>query len=264
MKKLMVLSAVAAMCGFALADAQVYEMQLTMKTTVTKSGKVQFISCDCPVDDYDMYRKQGTVKIKGLIWGCDCVTISEPQISSNSTSLAKSAYGYIFWNETTRKPMNLKFEWEFLNRIDKSAKKAEGTWTLSSADGTFYLMGSGFGTIKDTTVRQPICMRTATWLPNMSGNFAGWSTPGAIVTVEATAEECSWCEKVAATEAQTASAPGWTMCDCGESDTRTAANGTWKLKFDKKASDILSSKTKSVESVTQAYKFPSYVKSVIE
>ena len=71
MKKLMVLSMVVAMCGFALADAQVYEMELTMKTTVTKSGKVQFISCDCPVDDYDMYRKQGTVKIKGLIWGCD-------------------------------------------------------------------------------------------------------------------------------------------------------------------------------------------------
>lgn len=263
MKKSMVLAAAAMMCGFAFADAQVYEMQLTVKTTVSKSGKVQFVACDCPVDDFDMYRKQGTVKIKGVIWGCDCVTISEPQ-SASTDHPAKEAYGYIFWNETTRKPMNLKFEWEFLNRIDRTAKKAEGTWTLSSADGSFYLMGSGFGTIKDTTVRQPICMRTATWLPNMSGSFAGWSTPGAIVTVKATAGECSWCEKVAGTEEQTATATGWAMCDCGESDERTAAHGTWKLKYDKKASAILSSKTKTVESVTQAYKFPAYVKSVIE
>ena len=45
---------------------------------------------------------------------------------------------------------------------------------------------------------------------------------------------------------------------------RTAANGTWKLKYNQKASNILSSTTKPVESVTQAYKFPDYVKSVIE
>ena len=264
MKKLMVLSAVAAIGGFAFADAQVYEMQLMVKTTVTKSGKVKFVSCDCPVDSSDMYRKQGTVKIKGLIWGCDCVTISEPQISTNSASLDKSEYGYIFWNETTRKPLNLKFEWEFLNRIDSTGKKAEGTWTLSSEDGTFSLMGSGFGTVKDKTVKDPICMRTATWVQNMNGNFAGWSTPGAIVTVKATSGQCSWCQKIAGTEEQTASAVGWTLCACGDSDKRTAANGTWKLKFNQKASKILSSTANPVESVTQAYRFPDYVKSVIE
>ena len=264
MKKIMVVAAVLTMGLTALADAQVYEMQLTMKTTVTKSGKVGFVACDCPVDDYDLYRKQGSVKIKGLIWGCDCVTIGDPQISTNSTSLANGAYGYIFWNETTRKPLNLKFEWEFLNRIDKTAKKAEGTWKLSSPDGNFLLMGSGFGTVKDTVVTKPICRRTATWLTTMNGNFAGWSTPGAIVTVKGTEDQCSWCEKIAGTEEQTASAKGWTMCDCGESDERTAANGTWRLKYNKKASDILSSTSKPVESVTQAYSFPSYVKSVIE
>ena len=260
MKKLSVFSVALLAASAVFADAQVYEMTITLKSTVAASGKITPVVCDLPAQEVDLYRKQSTVKIKGLLWGCDCETIAEPEFVSS----AEATYGYIFWNETTRKPMNLKFEWEFLNRIDKTAKKAEGTWTLSSADGTFYLMGSGFGTIKDTTVREPICMRTATWLPNMSGSFAGWSTPGAIVTVEATEGECSWCKKVAATEAQTASAPGWTMCDCGESDTRTAANGTWKLKFDKKASDILSSETKAIESVTQAYKFPSYVKSVIE
>lgn len=260
----MVLLASLAAGGFAFADAQVYEMQLTMKTTVTKSGKVKFVSCDCPVDSYELYRKQGTVKIKGLIWGCDCVTISQPQVSTNSASLATAEYGYIFWNETTGKPMNLKFEWEFLNRIDSTGDKAEGTWTLSSEDGLFRLTGSGFGTIKDTTVKDPICMRTATWLMNMTGNFAGWSTPGAIVTAKATSGKCSWCEKVAGTEEQTASAVGWSMCDCGGSDKRTAASGSWKLKFNQKASKALSSTAKPVESITQVYRFPDYVKSVIE
>ena len=264
MKKLMIVADAAVMGGSALADAQVYEMQLTVKTTVTKSGQVKFVSCDCPVDSYDMYRKQGTVKIKGLIWGCDCVTISKPQISTNSTSLATSEYGYIFWNETTKKPLNLRFTWELLNRIDKTGQKAEGTWVLSDDEGLFYIMGAGFGSVKDTIVRQPECQRTATWVPSMTGNLAGWSTPGAIVTVKATEGECSWCEKIAGTEEQTAYAVGWTLCDCGESDERTAASGTWKLKYNAKASKILSDKSKAVESVTQAYNFPAYVKSVIE
>ena len=264
MKKAAIAIMAISLIGYAFADAQVYEMQLTMKTTVSQSGKVKFVSCDCQVDGDTMYRDQGTVKIKGLIWGCDCDTLSNPRISTNSTSLAKAEYGYIFWNETSRKPMNLKFKWEFLNRIDKTAKKAEGTWTLSSEDGSFYLVGSGFGTVKDTTVRQPICMRTATWAQSMSGNFAGWSTPGAIVTVKATSGECSWCKKVEGTEEQTASAIGWSLCDCGDSDERTAANGTWKLKYNKKAAKVLARTVHPVESITQAYAFPAYVKNVIE
>lgn len=264
MKKLIVAAAMAFVSAAALADAQVYEMQLTVKTTVTRSGQVRFVACDCPVDGNTLYRSQGTVKIKGLIWGCDCVTLSDPEISSGASSLAKSSYGYIFWNETTKKPLNLKFGWELLNRIDRSGQKAEGTWTLSSDDGSFYIMGSGFGSVKDTVVTKPVCERTATWVPSMSGNLAGWSTPGAIVTVAATAGECSWCKKIEGKEEQTASAKGWTLCECGDSDERTAASGTWKLKYNKKASQILSDESKAVESVTQAYSFPSYVKNVIE
>lgn len=265
MKKMMIVIAVMSAGGLALADdAQVYEMQLTMKTTVTQSGKVKFVACDCPVDSSTLYRKQGNVRIKGLIWGCGCTTLSDSMISTNSTSLAKAEYGYIFWNETTKRPMNLKFKWEFLNRIDKTAKKSEGTWSLTSEDGNFCVVGSGFGTVKDTTVKDPICMRTATWVPTMTGNFAGWSTPGAIVTVKATSGECSWCKKVEGTEEQTASAAGWSLCSCGDSDKRTAANGTWKLKYNQRASKALSSTAKPVESVTQVYAFPAYVKSVIE
>ena len=40
MKKLMIAAMIALAGGVALADAQVYEMQLTVKTTLTRSGKV--------------------------------------------------------------------------------------------------------------------------------------------------------------------------------------------------------------------------------
>ncbi len=263
MKKLMLFATMLAIGGFAFADAQVYELQLTLKTTVTRSGTPKFLSCDCPIEDSSLYRKQGNVRIKGVIWGCDCSTIAEPMISDDSTSLATSSYGYIFWNETTRKPLNLTFEWVLLNRIDSTGKKVEGTWVLYSEDETFYVTGAGFGTVKDTVTKDP-CERTATWVPKMNGNVAGWSTPGAIVTVEGKKGECSWCEKVADTEEETASAAGWTLCDCGESDERTAASGTWKMKYVTAASKKLSSKTAAVEKVTEAYNFPSYVKSVIE
>ena len=265
-KKSIVMLATAAMGAVAMADAQVYEMQLTLKTTVTKFGKVKFVSCDClgENDDAVLYRKQGTVKIKGLIWGCDCGTISEPDISGEGDSLAKSSFGYIFWNETTKKPLNLNFEWVLLNRIDNTAKKSEGVWVLSDEDGLFSVTGAGFGMVKDTTAKKPICERTATWIQSMNGNLAGWSTPGAIVTVKATKGECSWCEKVDGTDEETASALGWSLCECSDSDERTAASGTWRLKFNARSAKILSDSSKSVQSITEAYNFPSYVKSVIE
>lgn len=262
MKKLMASAIVAAMGLGAFADAQVYEMTLTLKTTVTKSGQVKFISCDCMDDsDSNLYRKQGTVKIKGLIWGCDCITIGEPDISSDGDSLAEQAYGYIFWNETTKKPMNLKFEWEFLNRIDKTLKKSEGTWTLTSDDDSFHVMGSGFGTVKDTVVDDE---RESTQIVSMKGNLAGWSTPGAIVTVKATSGSCSWCNKVAGTEEETAAASALSLCDCDEADERTAANGTWSLKYSTRAAKKLADSKNPVDKITQAYAFPAYVKSVIE
>ena len=122
------------------------------------------------------------------------------------------------------------------------------------------IMGSGFGTVKDTTQREPVCRRTATWVPKMNGNFAGWSTTGAIVTAKATDGVCTWCDKIAGTEEKTASAPGWSLCLCGESDKRTAAFGTWTLKYNAKASK----KLMTAEKVTDVYAFPSYVKDVIE
>ena len=48
MKKLNVFAAAALVAFGAFADAQVYEMTMTLKTTVTKSGKITAVVCETP------------------------------------------------------------------------------------------------------------------------------------------------------------------------------------------------------------------------
>ena len=135
MKTIMVVTAAALLSFGAFADAQVYEMSLTIKTTVTKSGKITAVVCDTPSSEVNLYRKQSTVKIKGLFWGCDCDTIAYPAKMTDPTE----TYGYIFWNETTHTVLDGEFVWKLLNRIDKKVNKAEGAWTLEGDD--FFFLG---------------------------------------------------------------------------------------------------------------------------
>lgn len=261
MKKLM-MAGLLFMAGAALADAQFYEMQLTVKTTVTKSGKVKMVACDCRTDTNTLYRKQGSVKIKGVIWGCDCGTLIKGVEYTSPTN----PFGYFFWNETTKTPLNVKLKWLTCNRIDASAKKVEAVWQLSMEDGTFLLTGSGFGAVKDTVdYSQKPCKLVTSYFTQLSGNFAGWMMPGAIVTAKATAGTCTWCSKIPGTAEVTASANGWGICSiagsCTDSDYKdSAAYGTWKIKYNAKASKLLERSTK----VTDAYAFPAYVKAVME
>lgn len=262
MKKVLFALTSTVMAAALYADAQFYEMDITAKTTVTKSGKVAWIACDCNTDENTLYRKQGTIKIKGAIWGCDCGTL----IKGEPFTSATNAFGYFFWNVTDRKPLNVVLKWELCNRIDKSAKKVEAVWTLTSPDGSFHLTGAGFGTLKDTTTRQP-CMLKTSWIKSMKGSCAGWMLPGAVVTTKATKDVCSWCEKIAGTPEVTASAPGLDICSTGgdcsprkEGNTSSAAFGTWSVKYNKKASAALEDSTR----VTEAYLFPSYVKAIID
>lgn len=262
MKKLMIMLSLAAMAMGARADAQFYEMDLTVKTTVTKSGKVKMVACDCRTDTNTLYRKQGNVKIKGVIWGCDCGTLIKGEPYTSSTN----AYGYFFWNVTTKKPLNVKLDWLVNNRIDSTAKKAEVVWTLTSTDGLFSLTGAGFGTIKDTVTKDP-CKMVTSWFPSLNGSFAGWMLPGAIVTTAATDDGCSWCGKVKGTEEVSAAAPGWGICsDCAACTdmTGSAAYGTWKIKYNARVSKKLDDKKLNITKITEAYSFPDYVKAVMD
>lgn len=258
MKKLSVFSVALLAASAVFADAQVYEMTITLKSTVAASGKITPVVCDLPAQEVDLYRKQSTVKIKGLLWGCDCETIAEPEFVSS----AEATYGYIFWNETSHKVIDGEFAWQLLNRIDKKLKKAEGAWTIGSFDDDIFLVGSGFGTVKDT-VSKSTCTISSVILSPMSGNCAGWLSLPSSVVKKGTAEDCKKCQVVEGTDDVIAVAPGWSLCACEEGSERTAASGTWKLKYVTAAAKKWQKADASL-SITKVYSFPAYVKSYIE
>ena len=240
------------------AEAQVYELTITLKSTATVAGAITPIVCDTPIQEVKLYRKQSTVKIKGLFWGCDCETIAEPQFVTS----AGATYGYILWNETTHQVLDAAFAWHVLNRIDKKLKKAEGAWTIGDTDAEVFLSGSGFGTVKDA-VSKSACTIDSVILSPMSGNCAGWLSLPAI-TVKGSSEDCTKCGEVTeGTDDIVSIAPGWSLCACGEGSEFTAASGTWKLKYHAAASKKWQ-KAETELSITKAYSFPSYVKTFIE
>ncbi|MBP5285818.1 MAG: hypothetical protein ILO34_06880 [Kiritimatiellae bacterium] len=258
MKKVLLFAAVAAIASGAFADAQIYEMTITVKTTVSAHGSITPVVCDTPTDDTGLYRKQSTVKIKGLIWGCDCETIADPIKVEDPTA----TYGYIFWNETTRRVIDADFSWKTLNRIDKKLNKAEGAWKLADTNESFCLVGGGFGKIKDTLLKSE-CKILDVVLTPMSGNVAGWMSMPTVVVGKGTDEICKKCEVVAGSDDVVARAPGWSLCYCGEGSEFSAVTGTWKLKYVKAASAKWG-KVEATESITKVYSFPSYVASYIE
>jgi len=258
MKKTLLVLATLATNLAAFADAQFYDVQMTVKTTTTRTGTPKMVACDCRTDTNGLYRVQSNIKIKGAIWGCNCGTLNKgiPYVS------ATNAFGCFFWNETTQKPLNVKIAWPVCNRIDKSATKAEVVWTLSSEDGDFYVVCSGFGSLKDVATKDPCTLVTSSFT-SLSGGLAGWMTPGAVVTTKATPGTCSWCEKIAGTDEVSSAAKGFAVCsDCSACTemTGSAAYGTWTIKYNKKASGKLEKSTR----VTEAYDFPSYVSAVME
>lgn len=265
MKKLIMALTSVLTAGALYADAQFYEMDLTVKTTKTRTGKVSGIACDCRTDieaeaGGNLYRKEGSVKIKGVIWGCDCGTL----IKGERFTKKSEPFGYLFWNVTNRKWLNVTLTWQIANRIDKKATKTEVVWMLTSNDPElpFHLIGSGFGTLKDTVTKNPCKLATSRFV-QIKGGFAGWMAPDAVVTTKATAEECSWCEKIPGTPEVTAVAKGWSICaDCSASDENagSAAYGNWKIKYNASASERL----ESANEVTEAYAFPAYVKSAMD
>jgi len=254
MKKCMVLG-VAAMAAFgALADAQVYEMSMTLKSTVTAKGKIVSVVCDTPTSEVDLYRKQSTVKIKGLFWGCDCETIADP-IKATGT---KDVYGYILWNETTKEVIESDFSWKLLHRIDKKLKKAEGAWTVGDVGDELFLTGGGFGSVKDD-VSKANCTLESVILNNMSGNVAGWMLEPVATVSTGTPAECSWCKYKEGEDAVVAYAPGWSLCACEEASELTAVSGTWKLKYLSSSAKKLSKIDPNVSGILTIYSFPSYV-----
>ena len=186
MKKLMIAAAAAAMVSgaFAIGDAQVYDYTATLKTTACRAGKLsqklidyfgeaRRLPSEAPINTFGRgdeigIRKQVSVKIAGVIWGCDCPTIALPRFPRRTPGNYMG--GYYFWNqqaETMFNPFRTLFFWNVLNRID-TMSKVEGSYTLAcrQAGQRLVVFGGGFGSVSKTGCD--------TYVKSMNGNLAGF------------------------------------------------------------------------------------------
>jgi hypothetical protein len=250
MKKLMIVAAVAAMTGVAVADPQVYDVKLSVKTTACKNGKftkaLEDLGWFAPLTKGDpvSFRKQASLTIAGVIWGCDCDAIEEPYWRDYGVNKKNHTVGgYAFWNATPSVAIPLqipyvKFSWALLNRIDQM-NTIEGTWMLGDpvVDEALFFLGAGFGKVKNAA------NECASYITSMSGNFAGFIQGGV-----GDDDGCIFC-----------GAQGWDclvapFCWCENTPDTTAisaAYGSWTLKYNSSASKKL--KTKYY--ITQVMKF---------
>ena len=246
--------------------SQVYEITMTAKTTVAKSGTVStkknpFVAQNGTI----VYRNQGTQKWKGLLWGCDCNSIKGSwQVVSES---AKSVSGCVIWNTKSYEILFLDdMKWRLLNAIGATGKNCEGCWTIgdSSDNSNAFMAFSGFGTLV-VNYSSDLCesqsLNCTSYIKSMSGNMAGWM-PAPSITTAGTPGTCTFCGGGnAGTADETNVATAWDFCPCEEFGDYafTAVSGTWTLKYN----SSMSKKLKNYSSITDVASMPSSVKAQV-
>lgn len=244
MKKILITMMASAVAACAMAETLVFDVSMKVKTTVAKTGAIHAACIVSNGTATITYRKQGTIKVEGLIWGCSCDSLVGPL-----TYTAPSADGCCFWNVTDREALaGAKIFWPVLHRIDNKMKKAEGVMELAA--DRWYLLCAGFGRVDDAY--------PAGLLKNMNGYFAGWRFAPSWKKITYGAP-CTFCESGTADIEEEVSAEAWALCSCAMPTNLTAAFGSWKLKYNKN----LSKKLNDVTSITSVYSFPSYVSAMM-
>ena len=247
-------------------SAQVYDLTITVKTTIAQRGKLKKNHPFESSTDAVIYRKQSTQKWAGLIWGCDCGSLAGKwQVVDDD---AGSVAGCVIWKAS--KPNNVLFiddiNWRLLNAIDKNGDKCEGSWTIGdmSDESDAFLAFAGFGTLYTAYTAIP-CedpeVNCTSYLKSMSGNVAGWM-PAPSYTTAGTPGSCTFCGEYDPGEEETVdSATAWDFCPCEEyADIGfTAVSGTWSIKYNATASK----KLKSSATIVDAVKLPSNVKTSV-
>ena len=241
MKRVMIATVASAMAACAMAETIVFDVDMKVKTTVAKTGS---ISAACIVSNGNAkvtYRKQGTINVKGLIWGCSCDSLVGPL-----TYTSPSSDGCYFWNVTDREALTGgRIYWPVLHRIDNKMKKAEGVMELTADD--WYLLCAGFGRVDANYFPAGLLM-------NLNGYFAGWKIAPRWRKITY-GVPCTFCDSGTADIEEYVSAEAWALCSCALPSDKTAAFGSWKLKYNK----TLSKKLNDVTEITSVYTFPSYV-----
>ena len=245
------------------SSAQVYDLTITVKTTVAQRGKVKKSHPFESSTDAIVYRKQSTKKWLGLIWGCNCDSLAGKwQIVDDD---AGSVAGCVIWD--TAKPNDVLFindiNWRLLNAIDKTGDKCEGSWTIGdmSGDSEAFLTFAGFGTLQNVYTVRP-CedpeLNCTSYLKSMSGNVAGWMPAPSIITAGKEGS-CTFCGEYDPGEEDSIDfATAWDFCPCEEyADIGfTAVSGTWSIKYNSSSSK----KLKNNATIVDAVKMPANVK----
>ena len=246
MKRAMLTMLISTTAVCTMAEKLVFDVTMKVKTTVAKEGS---ISAACIVSNGNVkvtYRKQGTINVQGLIWGCSCDALIGPL-----SYVTASKDGCLFWNVTDRQPLvGGVISWPVLHRFDNKMKKSEGVMELK-ADG-WYLLCAGFGHVVDGADF------SVGLLKDLSGYFAGWRLAPSWSKVTY-GVPCTFCDSGTADVTELVPAEAWALCSCAAPSDKTAAFGTWKLKYNKDVSKRLN----DVTSITSVYTFPSYVTAVL-
>jgi len=212
-----------------LADGQVYTFTATLKSTVVAKSKSRG-------SNGLYYRKQGSIKLQGVFWGCGIETLANPAIIPEDYE--EPQRGYVFWTSNAA-TCNQEFQWSVLNRTDTNAQKCEGAWSLYDEDWGIELIGSGFGTAKG--------VGDASVISAMSGSCVGTIH---VESPDVYAEQgCTFCAY------EDSPLPCWDIFGYESSSYAGVVSGTWTIKYDSKASKSYSSSA----DIFRAYKFPSLV-----
>jgi len=248
--------------------AQVYDVKVTIKTTVAKKATISASSNPFVFESGTViYRTQGSQSWNGVIWGCSCDAIlgSWTVINQSQGIVA----GCIIWDK--KSPNTIIFDenihWRLLNAIDKTGTKCEGAWTIgdSGDDSNAFLSFAGFGTLELSTTKADgdlVIADCMSYVKLISGNVAGWM-PAPYVTTPGKKGSCTFCNSVEDEEDEVDYAKAWEFCDCanfGDSDF-TSVSGTWSIKYNA----ALSKKLRNSTSILDVYKkFPKSVEAVVK
>ena len=225
MKKLMIAVAAAAMVGGAYAACQedtacvfAYQVSLSGKSTVAASTKAKPSACI----DADCYRKAGSYKVKGYIWGttedlndptqcvegCGCLDLSQAQFTT-----------YLWNTKTLKKLGDMTFSQLDLVGSNVGAK-AKTVEVVAKIDD---LALAGFGKY-DTKKLE---------FKSASGYFAGTVAAPVCTTCTYNAGDCTEdCNETAS--------KAFALCTLEASDVATTpAYGKWSIKYSKSAAKKL-------------------------
>jgi len=214
MNKLMLAAAVAlAMGGYAMAQCElpqgcvlVYDFNVNLKTTLSKPLKT--VVCGMS----DCYRVKTSRKLKGFIYtagDCDCWCDGDA---------LNDAWLVTLWEKKTKilYAEDGDFTWSAFWRIGKAKNELEIEWTFGE-DGLMLLTGQGFGKADGKMAK------------NASGSVTGWTGAPLWYKLGKKAEDCTYC-------------PAYPFDFCTKEvvdGAGTIAFGTWKLKYNAKATATL-------------------------